>query len=353
MPPPKFLCPAEGIYDISLNPMPSGFLPMVAPSPISETARTGSLPRISLTLKPPPPPLLSRRCRRPLPFPSRRRPRRSTAAAAAPRRRSSPTHRDRLLSRNPSQSHAAHGVALGHRVVAGLVVQGHGFCQGRIGGRPGALGLVALPLPIRPFVSEFCRCSASSRRWPSVLPLVAQQFEDTLVRILLAAAAVSFAPTLSSAAGALTLSAFVEPLVIFLTLVSPSLSTPPSASGRRPTPRRRSRHCARSSPTTPPCDATASGRPPSPSASSSPTSGAAGDGDGDGQGRRGTALRPRAGPGEQATDARCRLGPGEQTRDEGWGDRNTRHTLLLRQCRSSSVETWNRSREADIIILSD
>ncbi|VAH01107.1 unnamed protein product [Triticum turgidum subsp. durum] len=54
---------------------------------------------------------------------------------------------------------------------------------------------------------------------PSVLQLVAQQFEDTLVRILLAAAAVSFALALSSSAGALTLSAFVEPLVIFLILV--------------------------------------------------------------------------------------------------------------------------------------
>jgi Ca2+-transporting ATPase len=54
---------------------------------------------------------------------------------------------------------------------------------------------------------------------PSMLQLVAQQFEDTLVRILLAAAAVSFALALSSSAGALTLSAFVEPLVIFLILV--------------------------------------------------------------------------------------------------------------------------------------
>ncbi|KAI4986361.1 hypothetical protein ZWY2020_018991 [Hordeum vulgare] len=49
--------------------------------------------------------------------------------------------------------------------------------------------------------------------------LVAQQFEDTLVRIPLAAGAVSFALALSSSAGALTLSAFVEPLVIFLILV--------------------------------------------------------------------------------------------------------------------------------------
>ncbi|KAI5020888.1 hypothetical protein ZWY2020_054298 [Hordeum vulgare] len=53
----------------------------------------------------------------------------------------------------------------------------------------------------------------------SVLQLVAQQFEDTLVRIPLAAGAVSFALALSSSAGALTLSAFVEPLVIFLILV--------------------------------------------------------------------------------------------------------------------------------------
>ncbi|KAI5015869.1 hypothetical protein ZWY2020_059408 [Hordeum vulgare] len=54
---------------------------------------------------------------------------------------------------------------------------------------------------------------------PSLPQLVAQQFEDTLVRILLTAGAVSFALALSSSAGALTLSAFVEPLVIFLILV--------------------------------------------------------------------------------------------------------------------------------------
>ncbi|CAN6340220.1 unnamed protein product [Urochloa humidicola] len=54
---------------------------------------------------------------------------------------------------------------------------------------------------------------------PSLLQLLAQQFEDTLVRILLAAAAVSFLLALSSSAGAVTLSAFVEPLVIFLILV--------------------------------------------------------------------------------------------------------------------------------------
>ncbi|KAL6865413.1 hypothetical protein ACP4OV_016564 [Aristida adscensionis] len=54
---------------------------------------------------------------------------------------------------------------------------------------------------------------------PSLLQLLAQQFEDTLVRILLAAAAVSFLLALSSSAGELTLSAFVEPLVIFLILV--------------------------------------------------------------------------------------------------------------------------------------
>ncbi|XP_044973943.1 calcium-transporting ATPase 1, endoplasmic reticulum-type-like [Hordeum vulgare subsp. vulgare] len=53
----------------------------------------------------------------------------------------------------------------------------------------------------------------------SVLQLVAQQFEDTLVCIPLTADAVSFALALSSSAGALTLSAFVEPLVIFLILV--------------------------------------------------------------------------------------------------------------------------------------
>uniref|UniRef100_A0A0E0KXV8 P-type Ca(2+) transporter n=1 Tax=Oryza punctata TaxID=4537 RepID=A0A0E0KXV8_ORYPU len=54
---------------------------------------------------------------------------------------------------------------------------------------------------------------------PTLLQLVAQQFDDTLVRILLAAAAVSFALALSSSAGAITFSAFVEPLVIFLILV--------------------------------------------------------------------------------------------------------------------------------------
>ncbi|KAL6619769.1 hypothetical protein ACP70R_034908 [Stipagrostis hirtigluma subsp. patula] len=54
---------------------------------------------------------------------------------------------------------------------------------------------------------------------PTLLQLLAQQFEDTLVRILLAAAAVSFLLALSSSAGELTLSAFVEPLVIFLILV--------------------------------------------------------------------------------------------------------------------------------------
>ncbi|KAI4974726.1 hypothetical protein ZWY2020_048333 [Hordeum vulgare] len=54
---------------------------------------------------------------------------------------------------------------------------------------------------------------------PSVLQLVAQQFENTLVRILLAAGAVSFVLVLSSSVGALTLLAFVEPLVIFLILV--------------------------------------------------------------------------------------------------------------------------------------
>ncbi|CAL4903180.1 unnamed protein product [Urochloa decumbens] len=54
---------------------------------------------------------------------------------------------------------------------------------------------------------------------PSLLQLLAQQFEDTLVRILLAAAAVSFLLALSSSAGEVTLSAFVEPLVIFLILV--------------------------------------------------------------------------------------------------------------------------------------
>jgi P-type Ca2+ transporter type 2C len=54
---------------------------------------------------------------------------------------------------------------------------------------------------------------------PSLLRLLLDQFEDTLVRVLLAAAAVSFLLALSSSAGALTLAAFVEPLVIFLILV--------------------------------------------------------------------------------------------------------------------------------------
>ncbi|KAG2616040.1 calcium-transporting ATPase 1, endoplasmic reticulum-type-like [Panicum virgatum] len=54
---------------------------------------------------------------------------------------------------------------------------------------------------------------------PSLLQLLAQQFEDTLVRILLAAAAVSFILALFSSAGEVTLSAFVEPLVIFIILV--------------------------------------------------------------------------------------------------------------------------------------
>ncbi|KAI4981755.1 hypothetical protein ZWY2020_022247 [Hordeum vulgare] len=54
---------------------------------------------------------------------------------------------------------------------------------------------------------------------PSGLQLVAQQFENTLVRILLATGAVSFVLALSSSAGALTLLAFVKSLVIFLILV--------------------------------------------------------------------------------------------------------------------------------------
>nr|CAB3463717.1 unnamed protein product [Digitaria exilis] len=54
---------------------------------------------------------------------------------------------------------------------------------------------------------------------PTLLQLLAQQFEDTLVCILLAAAAVSFLLALFSSAGEVTLSAFVEPLVIFLILV--------------------------------------------------------------------------------------------------------------------------------------
>ncbi|XP_066362867.1 calcium-transporting ATPase 4, endoplasmic reticulum-type-like [Miscanthus floridulus] len=54
---------------------------------------------------------------------------------------------------------------------------------------------------------------------PSLLRLLLDQFEDTLVRILLAAAAVSFLLALSSSGAAPTLAAFVEPLVIFLILV--------------------------------------------------------------------------------------------------------------------------------------
>ncbi|KAK3140888.1 hypothetical protein QOZ80_5AG0407250 [Eleusine coracana subsp. coracana] len=54
---------------------------------------------------------------------------------------------------------------------------------------------------------------------PTLLQLLAQQFEDTLVRILLAAAAVSFLLALSSSDDGFSLSAFVEPLVIFLILV--------------------------------------------------------------------------------------------------------------------------------------
>jgi len=57
---------------------------------------------------------------------------------------------------------------------------------------------------------------------PSLLRLLLDQFEDTLVRILLAAAAVSFVLALSSSTAsgsAPTLAAFVEPLVIFLILV--------------------------------------------------------------------------------------------------------------------------------------
>ncbi|KAI4965479.1 hypothetical protein ZWY2020_051954 [Hordeum vulgare] len=52
-----------------------------------------------------------------------------------------------------------------------------------------------------------------------MLQLVAQQFENTLVRILLAAGAVSFVLALSSSAGALMILPFVEALVIFLILV--------------------------------------------------------------------------------------------------------------------------------------
>jgi len=54
---------------------------------------------------------------------------------------------------------------------------------------------------------------------PSLLQLLAQQFEDTLVCILLTTAAASFLLALFSSAGEVTLSAFVEPLVIFLILV--------------------------------------------------------------------------------------------------------------------------------------
>ncbi|KAJ1261332.1 hypothetical protein BS78_09G021400 [Paspalum vaginatum] len=55
---------------------------------------------------------------------------------------------------------------------------------------------------------------------PSLLQLLLQQFDDTLVRTLLAAAAVSFLLALSASSGALTPSAFVEPLVIVLILAA-------------------------------------------------------------------------------------------------------------------------------------
>ncbi|XP_044983599.1 calcium-transporting ATPase 1, endoplasmic reticulum-type-like [Hordeum vulgare subsp. vulgare] len=55
---------------------------------------------------------------------------------------------------------------------------------------------------------------------PSMLQLVAQQFENTLVRILLAAGAISFVLALFSSAGALMILPFVEALVIFLILVA-------------------------------------------------------------------------------------------------------------------------------------
>ncbi|KAI5010003.1 hypothetical protein ZWY2020_012140 [Hordeum vulgare] len=85
-------------------------------------------------------------------------------------------------------------------------------------------------LPSRPPLPVHARCFRTSPpRPPRPRPpppaevvlavLVAQQFEDTLVRTPLSAGAVSFALVLSSSAGALTLSAFVEPLVIFLILV--------------------------------------------------------------------------------------------------------------------------------------
>ncbi|KAI4974386.1 hypothetical protein ZWY2020_047666 [Hordeum vulgare] len=71
-----------------------------------------------------------------------------------------------------------------------------------------------------------CMCDKTEKEandpiilWYGGEALVAQQFENTLVRILLAAGAVSFVLALSSSAGALTLLAFVEPLVIFLILV--------------------------------------------------------------------------------------------------------------------------------------
>ncbi|KAE8817249.1 calcium-transporting ATPase 4, endoplasmic reticulum-type-like [Hordeum vulgare] len=53
-----------------------------------------------------------------------------------------------------------------------------------------------------------------------MLQLVAQQFENTLVRILLAAGAISFVLALFSSAGALMILPFVEALVIFLILVA-------------------------------------------------------------------------------------------------------------------------------------
>ncbi|WVZ95963.1 hypothetical protein U9M48_041663 [Paspalum notatum var. saurae] len=55
---------------------------------------------------------------------------------------------------------------------------------------------------------------------PTLVQLLLQQFDDTLVRTLLAAAAVSFALALSASAGSVTPSAFVEPLVIVLILAA-------------------------------------------------------------------------------------------------------------------------------------
>uniref|UniRef100_A0A453PSM6 Uncharacterized protein n=2 Tax=Aegilops tauschii subsp. strangulata TaxID=200361 RepID=A0A453PSM6_AEGTS len=90
------------------------------PAPASLPRRRRS-PRHPSTTSRCPLPSLPRIGRRALPFSAL--PRRSTSVAAAPHHRSSPTHRDRLLPRNPSSGQLA---ALRRRVVAGFLAQAHG-----------------------------------------------------------------------------------------------------------------------------------------------------------------------------------------------------------------------------------